>query len=150
MKNVFEVNGVKYRKCKVCKEDKPFTTEFFSPKNGKRDGSYWLRTDCKICQASVARDLRNIKKNAPRKMPDNCECCGRSRGKKSLCCDHSHSTGLFRGWICHDCNLGIGMTIDDPDIGHKNILRYYKKNEPQTFRQMMIETREVLNETEDK
>ena len=148
MKNVFEINGVKYRKCKVCKEDKLFTTEFFQSKNGSRDGGYWLRTECRECMKIMNRNKTIAKRNAPRKMPDNCECCGRPRGKKSLCCDHIHGSDLFRGWICQACNKGIGMTIDDPDIGHKKVLRYYKKHDPKTFRRMMIETRDILNEKE--
>lgn len=27
---------------------------------------------------------------------------------KRLCMDHCHQTGKFRGWLCSNCNLGIG------------------------------------------
>jgi hypothetical protein len=145
MKNVFEVNGVKYRKCKVCLQDKLFTTEFFQSKNGKRDGGYWLRTECRDCVKKMNSNKRKAMKNAPRKMPDNCECCGRPRGNKSLCCDHIHGSSKFRGWICQPCNKGIGMTIDDPDIGHKKILIYYKKNDPEMFEKIVQDTLEVIN-----
>lgn len=29
--------------------------------------------------------------------------------------DHNHKTGEFRGLICKDCNMGIGLFKDNPD-----------------------------------
>jgi hypothetical protein len=134
MKNVWiDKHGTKWRTCKVCSVDKLFTTEFFARKNGSRDGGYWLRTECHDCVRVMAANKRAALKSADRPMPDNCECCGRPRGKKSLCCDHKHGTTLFRGWICQACNKGIGMTIDDPEIGIENVLRYYKNNDPEQY-----------------
>lgn len=51
---------------------------------------------------------------------DHCDCCGRNpresrRGNQSLCLDHDHVTGAFRGWLCHACNLGIGLLGDNAD-----------------------------------
>jgi hypothetical protein len=37
------------------------------------------------------------------------------------------------------------MTIDDPDIGHKKILIYYKKNDPEMFEKIVQDTLEVIN-----
>jgi|SRR5271155_197318 len=51
-----------------------------------------------------------------RPMPDRCECCGRlPMGQPSLALDHCHSTGVFRGWICMNCNQGIGKLGDNLD-----------------------------------
>lgn len=47
--------------------------------------------------------------------PALCECCGNPPGAKSLAIDHDHDTGRFRGWLCHRCNLGIGLLGDTPD-----------------------------------
>lgn len=45
--------------------------------------------------------------------PDGCPLCGRS---DNLRYDHDHATDEFRGWLCHQCNLGLGMFQDDPEL----------------------------------
>lgn len=50
-----------------------------------------------------------------RPCPEYCEICGGPpRGKKSLVLDHDHVTGIFRGWLCSPCNMGIGVFGDTP------------------------------------
>lgn len=48
-----------------------------------------------------------------RKKPEQCELCG-SMGR--ICYDHDHSTGNFRGWICHRCNVVLGMVKDNREL----------------------------------
>lgn len=50
--------------------------------------------------------------------PDACEVCGilASELKKSLCFDHDHMTGKFRGWLCTRCNVALGMVRDNPNV----------------------------------
>lgn len=48
-----------------------------------------------------------------RPMPDRCECRGCPPGKKGLHLDHDHVTGEFRGWICVNCNTGLGKLGDN-------------------------------------
>ena len=47
--------------------------------------------------------------------PDHCECCGGLPGRHSMCLDHDHNTGEFRGWLCTKCNSAIGKLGDDLD-----------------------------------
>jgi len=142
MKNVIVENGSPiWRVCKICKVKKPYDKEYYGIKqHGKKitkedPRGYWIRTECRVCAKTESENKKKAVKIANRKMPKNCECCGRL-SEKSLCADHKHGTTQFRGWICQPCNKGIGMTIDDPDIGFAKVIDYYKKNDPDTYKQM--------------
>jgi hypothetical protein len=50
-----------------------------------------------------------------REVPVICECCGLAPKKKALALDHDHKTGNFRGWLCSECNFGIGKLGDSLD-----------------------------------
>lgn len=78
--------------CKECrawkktlskKERKEYELEFPRPKIG--DDFY-----CKICQRTT-------------KVQQN----------RDVCLDHDHKTGKIRGYICNNCNTGIGALRDD-------------------------------------
>jgi hypothetical protein len=62
---------------------------------------------------------RTFYPEATRECPENCEICGKpnkaknkSGKSKALSLDHDHITLEFRGWLCSDCNLGIGKLGD--------------------------------------
>ena len=42
-----------------------------------------------------------------------CECCGDPIAKPYA--DHDHKTGYARGWLCTQCNTGLGMFKDSPE-----------------------------------
>lgn len=44
----------------------------------------------------------------------NCKLCLKVMDKPVY--DHDHLTGKFRGYICHNCNVGLGMFKDDVDV----------------------------------
>ncbi len=90
--------------CKICHEEKPIT-EFH--KNGS-----WLRPECADCCNAMQRSY--LKLRQAQKTPDfgtPCECCGRTDEK--LCWDHCHETKEHRGWLCNNCNTGIGKLGDN-------------------------------------
>lgn len=55
--------------------------------------------------------LRSKERAAGRPIAECCEICGSTT---ELCFDHSHATGKFRGWLCHNCNFALGHAKDDP------------------------------------
>jgi len=60
------------------------------------------------------RKQRGAKQGACRPRPEACETCGARPGGKVLHFDHDHVTGAFRGWLCHHCNVALGMVKDNP------------------------------------
>ena len=64
-----------------------------------------------------------------RPAPTTCECCGGPpNGRGLFHIDHNHVTGLFRGWICSNCNTGIGKLGDDLQ-GVLRAVEYLRKND---------------------
>lgn len=47
-----------------------------------------------------------------------CAICGveQSGFKKVLSVDHDHNNGKIRGLLCHSCNVGLGMFLDNPTL----------------------------------
>lgn len=45
--------------------------------------------------------------------PPACEVCGEG-GK--ICFDHDHQTGVFRGWLCNNCNMILGKVKDSAKL----------------------------------
>ena len=90
--------------CKICGKEK-LIIEFGA--NGT-----WTRPECKECynyQQSLYFKLRKGQ-TAP-EIGTPCECCGDSTSV--LHWDHDHKTGEHRGWICSNCNTGIGKLGDN-------------------------------------
>lgn len=49
---------------------------------------------------------------------DRCHICGKPQSDEGrlLAKDHSHATGNHRGYLCFQCNAGIGMFKDNPTL----------------------------------
>ena len=65
---------------------------------------------CKQCRRANNLLVYHLKKCAALP-PNGCEICGSS---SKLYCDHDHVTKTFRGWVCRECNLALGLLKDDP------------------------------------
>ena len=72
---------------------------------------------------------------ATRTMPDVCERCekpetnidSRTGFPRLLALDHCHETGVFRGWLCAGCNMGIGL-LGDNEEGLLKALDYLRRS----------------------
>lgn len=72
-------------------------------------------------QFELRRKLRKygVSQEQYDQLDKKCFACGET---ETLCFDHDHKTGLFRGFLCRRCNRTLGQLNDDPNI----ILNLYK------------------------
>ena len=103
----------------------------------KKDG---LRPYCKECTSKRRKQLlsketirqRNLEKNFGKGALDVyrdlfeaqqgvCSICSRpENGRyKHLSIDHDHDTGKIRGLLCNNCNRGLGLLKDSPELLRK-------------------------------
>ncbi len=54
-----------------------------------------------------------------RPKPETCEICEKPASGKAMHYDHCHASNTFRGWLCQNCNRGLGMFFDSPDLLEK-------------------------------
>lgn len=95
-------------------------TEF---KKGQRPLN-WKGGISKDKEYQMALRIQKREKLAGRKRSEQCEICG-SLGL--MCFDHDHDTGKFRGWICHRCNLALGLAKDNVET-LEEMIKYLIKN----------------------
>lgn len=129
------------KRCSKCKQNKPINI-FYKNKN-KKDG---LGNVCKFCNRLQTKEYitRQLKKDPNFEISRNlkinygisiqqyiklstlqknkCVICKNVetlvlRGKLvKLAVDHCHKTGKIRGLLCSNCNKGLGLFNDDPNI----------------------------------
>jgi hypothetical protein len=121
-----------HKTCSKCKELLPM--EQFS----KASGGNYRRSECKNCERELNKVRKKLKEDAP-SVPKKYRCpiCKRTEelvkdfgGKKSgaWCLDHNHKTHTFRGWLCHQCNRGLGALNDDIER-LKSAIRYLEETQ---------------------
>jgi len=120
--------------CKAC--DKHLQSHFFyssslalmNPEVGQRQGA-GAAIHCKSCKSKYGKGLNEAKRNAPKKPISStpCDCCNTLVEPSDLHLDHDHATLKFRGWLCRNCNVGIGQLGDNIE-GLEKALVYLKNH----------------------
>ncbi len=103
--------------CVKCGIRKPYTAEFFQPRNQYK---FKLDYTCRACANSYS--LANFTRlkygltiaEAKKLRASPCMICGKSIKRMHI--DHSHATGKVRGVLCQNCNHGLGNFFDRRDL----------------------------------
>ena len=111
--------------CNVCDVMQPLTN-FAVMQSGE------IKRKCKSCKSGQKRVVKKLRKENPYPAEDYCcPICDRDikeigkYGQPMLqrwVLDHCHETDTFRGWLCGNCNTGLGGFKDDKD----KVLRAYE------------------------
>ena len=58
--------------------------------------------------------------NLLKRQDNKCAICGKEFNESNVPhVDHDHKTGKIRGFLCNNCNTGIGMLCEDPKLFDK-------------------------------
>lgn len=115
------LKGDELQTCKTCQKEKPL--HLFHKTKTNKSG---YDTRCKGCRKKQHLIVAELKKVYGHTKPKVCECCGQS-SEKSLVVDHCHNTLRFRGWLCEQCNHGIGKLGDNLE-GVKKAVEYLERS----------------------
>lgn len=107
--------------CKICSKEKHVS---LFPKHIQFKTK--LDNRCKACIKKQSKLRNDLKKRWEHLKTNVCDCCGQEH-HKTLVLDHDHNTLRFRGWICEDCNLGLGKLGDNIE-GVEKALEYLKRH----------------------
>ena len=100
------------RVCYQCKETKNILE--YSTVNKDNFSRAYTKKICNTCVRKNQRIIRRLKKLYEPMKPDNCMLCKDRSDVLEI--DHCHVTGNFRGWICKNCNTGLGKFLDDSEF----------------------------------
>lgn len=129
------VDGELFRSCKSCRSLRPHQ-DFIGPSGHQRGACKSCLSRLGTIQAAEWRarnpgrysegKRRSVAQRRARKEAElgpavRCEICGKGFTVSHLnnsngCYDHNHLTGNGRGWLCPDCNSGIGLLGDNPRL----------------------------------
>ena len=107
--DTFETDCPDEKLCKECGKMLNVETGYVNHASA-RTGKKYLNSACRPChnhRTAVVAKLKLKHEHPAAGTP--CECCGRI---SKLFLDHTHSDDTFRGWICRECNSGIGLLGD--------------------------------------
>ena len=118
--------------CRNCDVTFPHTREFFhlrstTSREGKGTKDY-LFYQCKSCRNDISKVRGLLRQRYMHLRTDGCDLC--SKETDALCLDHDHVTDKFRGWICNECNTGMGLLGDNIE-GLEKALHYLRKHDEQ-------------------
>ena len=98
------------RKCNTCRRNQSALVKRLKEENPYPDDDY----ECPICK----RDIDEISKHGQMRM-------------QTWVLDHCHDSETFRGWLCFNCNSGLGQFKDELRR-IKNAVEYLEEHQNET------------------
>lgn len=123
-----EHNG-KVKVCYMCKQSLPATEEFYHYNTNNKGARDRFKHRCKKCVSEAKQVVQTLRKTAP-PLYQCCPICDvdfDTLDSKNIHLDHCSNTNTFRGWLCKNCNVGLGMLGDNIE-GLESALRYLNKH----------------------
>ncbi len=124
-------NRPKWTYCSRCNKLKRSTKDFALNQYNKGSKPTY-RTYCKECAKKrkpiPTKKRKEYEATHPRPTLNKkfiCPICKRSIipwDNRQICLDHNYKTGEIRGWLCGECNSGMGRLLDNVDIMKRAIL----------------------------
>ncbi|WAU80726.1 endonuclease VII domain-containing protein [Streptomyces sp. Qhu-G9] len=109
-----------YKHCQGCGESKP-QSEWYRRSSATGE----LASRCRACR-SVRDRADRLKRNYGLTEAERDEMIASQKGLCVICLkapavqvDHCHKTGRVRGVLCFNCNSGLGLLRDDPDVMYR-------------------------------
>jgi|LUML01.1.fsa_nt_gb hypothetical protein len=116
--------------CRICGIEKPLS-EFNRDRTKHKDGRDYRCKSCYHARHSEGKKLRRkLVGNYAPPLGTPCGICKCT--DKRLVWDHDNKKMVYRGWLCPDCNVGLGKFGDDIE-GVRRALNYLiecEKNDP--------------------
>lgn len=123
MKDVWgdEIPQNELKKCRDCGEIKSlfdFSVNRKFYRNDLPDKHYLVRRpSCDPCRDLKKTINSHQKKLFPKPTCDfTCPICHDTVDKSYARLDHCHKTGTVRGWVCDNCNTGMGKLKDSVEV----------------------------------
>ena len=129
VKTLWGEEEIQSKICVKCKKDKPLSAYTTA------SGGNYKRTECLECSKILTKRREKFKEIYGNPPSDYCcpichrnslQVKGKGGNAGEWCVDHNHETGEFRGWLCHDCNRGLGGFKDNIEFLERAI-KYSKK-----------------------
>ena len=108
--------------CLGCKQELPISQFYLS--RATVNNIYYTIGRCNTCHNKVREESRKLRREYIDIKPDHCMLCGVEDDQLNL--DHCHETGNVRGFICSNCNTGLGKFNDDSQLLIKAIEYLHK------------------------
>jgi hypothetical protein len=124
--------------CTICGIEQP-NTEFPYYLDRKTKDGFRLRTNknCRTCRGKKSPELDKLKKIHTRPpFGQPCDCCGKPV-YENWQLDHCHDSGEFRGWLCKQCNTGLGSLGDTFDSIFKCAVYLQKREKINPFKKLL-------------